>query len=113
MINLDLILSKEVSNQSSIYLYQKSDKWYAYEYSAYYFSQLFDVESVKQTEDYVCISLDQSLSFLNNNMMDNVSITSVSDYQIELTCDTTISGFEEWKQHVMTNKTRMLNFSFR
>lgn len=101
MVNLENILLKEKSNKSIIYLYERGDKWYAYEQSAYHFSKIFHLGEIEQTNEFICVAIGDEHEFLYSKAMGNVKIISVADNKVEIDCGTAFAGFEHWKQKLL------------
>lgn len=94
------ILSKETTNKSVICLYKKDDKWFAYEHSAYHFTQIFKMGKIVYADNLVCVTLSNSFYFLYSQAMKSVQIISVADTEVIIDCATAFAGFEQWKEEV-------------
>ncbi|MEG1543297.1 MAG: hypothetical protein RR382_02065 [Tannerellaceae bacterium] len=98
MSTLHDILSKEATNKNAIYLYERGNKWVAYEHSAYHFSLIFKMGEIECIGDQVCVALSNSLDFLYSQAMNTVEIIYVGDTEVKIDCGTAFAGFEQWKR---------------
>ncbi|MEG0012205.1 MAG: hypothetical protein RR706_08600 [Muribaculaceae bacterium] len=98
MTNLNTILSNEKNNLNNIYIYDCDGSWYAYEQSAFLFSQIFEENEIERTTEFVCVNVGKELKFLQHQLISSVDIESVDNNQITIKCHTSSEGFEMWRK---------------
>ncbi|MEG0725386.1 MAG: hypothetical protein RR485_05025 [Mucinivorans sp.] len=101
MASITNILSKEMGNNSVIYLYACGEQWCAYEHSAYHFKRIFQMGDVDQKDGFINIMVNDVSNFIDSQAMATLEITSLGDYEVVINCGTVFEGFEDWKEQLL------------
>lgn len=100
---VESVLSKEVNNPDSVYLYREGDVWCAYERSAYYLARLASPLSlVKEIigggYDVVLLKAVFHIDDMGSLASPFVQLQQISRNKILLRMKSCTEGFREWKE---------------
>lgn len=99
---VEIVLSKEVNNPDSVYLYLEGDAWCAYERSAYYLAEIqapvkLEREVVGDGYDVVLLKAFFRVDDLRLPLSSSTFLKLVADDKLLFQLKERIDGFPEWK----------------
>lgn len=100
--DVEIVLSKEVNNPDSVYLYLEGDAWCAYERSAYYLAKIqapvkLEKEVIRDGYDVVLLKALFRVDDLALPLSSSTLLKLVADDKLLFQMKERIDGFPEWK----------------